>query len=132
MVDPSWYEGTSGFLRWWPKILLVMALGLLVIGWPRSIQWSTLLVVVAVAHGQWLPWRFVIADDGLALTFPFGRHLFLPKESTSIRLEYTGAIALVGRRRRIGYPLTDQVLYVPGKAAGLRQAFAWHRYRLVD
>jgi hypothetical protein len=132
MWDPSWYEGTSAFLRWWPKFLLVTAVVLLAIGWPRSIQWSTLLVVVALVHGQLLPWRFVIADEGLDLTFPFGRHVFLPKESTSIRLEYTGAIALVGRHRRVGYPLTDQVLYVPGKGARLRQAFTWHRYTLVD
>jgi hypothetical protein len=132
MRDPSWYEGTSGFLRWWPKALVVIAVGLLVVGWPRSIQWATLLLVVAVMHSQLLPWRFVVAGDGLALTFPFGRRVFIPKEATTIRLEHMGAIALVGRHRRIGYPLTDQVLYVPGKGAGMRQAFAWHRYHLAD
>ena len=132
MWDPSWYEGSSGFLRWWPKILLGASLVLLAIGWPRSIQWATLLVVIAVGHGQWLPWRFVITDDGLELTFPFGRHVFVPKESTSIRLEHMGAVALVGRHRRLGYLLTDQVLYVPGKGALMRQAFAWHRYDVLE
>ena len=110
---------------------VVLAGVVLLIGWPKSIQWTTLLVAVAYLHGRWLPWRFVIEEDGLSLTFPFGRHLFLPRETTSIRLEYVGAFALVGRHRWFGYPLSERFVYEPGQRPRLRQAFTWFDYDIV-
>lgn len=74
------------------------------------------------------PWRFVVGDEGLQLTFPFGRRLFLPKGSTSIRLEHVGAFAMVGHRRWFGYRLHERLLYEPGQAPCLRNAFAWFGY----
>src|SRR4051812_6049762 len=96
------YQGGSFFLRWWPKLLVAFAAVILVVGWSHSIQWATLLVVVACVHARWLPCQFTILDDGIQLAFPFGRRLFLPKTALTIRVETVGAIALVGRRRRFG------------------------------
>jgi hypothetical protein len=132
MGDPSCYEGSSGFLRWWPRILVLGAVALLASAPTRAIQWTTLFAVLALLHALWVPWRFVVADDGLQLTFPFGRHLFLPKRSTSIRLEHVGAFVLVGRHRRFGYPLHERFLYEPGQAPRLRNAFLWFGYDLVS
>ena len=131
MTGSPLYEGTSMFMRWWPKVMLVAAWWVLTIGWARSIQWAALLVVAAFIHGRWLPWRFAVRDDGLLLTFPFGRHLFLPKDTTTVRMEAVGAIALVGRRRRWGYPLTDHLLYDPDRGPRLRAALTLLGYRLA-
>jgi hypothetical protein len=124
------YQGGSAFLRWWPKLMVVLAVGLLVVGWPRSIQWAALFLVLAYVHGRWLPWQFTILEDGLDLTFPFGRHRFLPKESLKVRIEVVGATALVGRHRWVGYLLMDRVLYEPGRDVLLRTAFAGLGYEL--
>ena len=131
MSGMALYEGSSWFMRWWPKILLVAAGWLLIVGWSRSIQWAVLLALAAIVHGRWLPWRFVVRDDGLALTFPLGRRLFLPKDATTVRLEAVGAFALVGRRRRFGYPLTDHLLYHPDRGPRLRTALTLLGYRTV-
>src|SRR6266852_9486460 len=125
------YQGGSGFLRWWPKIMVVCSLSLLATGWsPSPIQFATLFAVVAYVHGRWLPWQFIIHDDGVTLTFPFGRHLFLPKQSLTVRMEVVGAIALIGRRREFGYLLMDRILYEPGRDIFLRSAFLGLGYTL--
>jgi hypothetical protein len=131
MPDPERYEGCSGFLRWWPRFLVAGAVVLVAIGLSHSIQWATLLMAVAFLHSRWLPWRFVVERDGLVLTFPFRRDLFLPKSSTSIRIEYVGAFALVGRRRWFGYPLNERLGYEPGQRPRLRAAFTWFDYDIV-
>jgi hypothetical protein len=46
----------------------------------------------------------------------------------TIRIEVVGAIALVGRRRRFGYPLMDGILYVPNHDVVLRNAFLQRGY----
>jgi hypothetical protein len=125
------YDGRSWFLRWWPKILLGLALWLLVIGWAHSIQWATFFVLCSWAHGRLLPWRFVVFDEGLLLVFPFGRHLFLPKVATTVRLESVGAVAMTGRHRHVGYLLHDGVLYEPDQRARLRRALSFYGYRVV-
>ena len=131
MAEPALYEGSSWFMRWWPKAMLVIAWWVLTIGWSRSIQWAALLVVAAVVHGRWLPWRFAVRADGLVLTFAFGRRLFLPKDQTTVRMEAVGAVALVGRRRRFGYPLTDHLLYHPDRGPRLHTALTLLGYRIA-
>ena len=131
MGDASCYEGSSGFLRWWPRILVLGAVALLASAPTRAIQWAVLLAALAVLHARWVPWRFVVGDEGLLLTFPLGRRLFLPKSTTSIRLEHVGAFALVGSHRRFGYPLHERFLYEPGQAPRLRNAFAWFGYDVI-
>ncbi len=125
------YEGSSAFLRWWPKVLLGLALWVLVIGWSHSIQWATFFVAAAWLHGHLLPWRFDVLDDGLHLLFPFGRRRFLPKATTTVRLETVGAVAIIEGHRQLGYLLHDGVLYVPDQRSRLRRALAFYGYRVV-
>lgn|SRR5690242_15518834 len=130
MGDVVSYQGGSFFLRWWPAILVACALGVLLVGWDHRAQWATLLVLVAVVHGRWLPWQFTIRRDGIALRFPFGRRRFIPKQRLRIRLEVVGAIALVGQHR-LGIPLLDRVLYVPGHDEMMRTTFSELGYELA-
>jgi hypothetical protein len=132
-VTPVWsYARDSSFLRWWPKILIAAAVVVIVIGVHGSIQWAALFALVAYVHGRWLPWRFRVFDDGIALTFPFGRRVFLPKSATTVRVSYAGAVALVGRARRFGYPLLDQVLYQPDNTPRLRLALTVSGYDIKE
>jgi hypothetical protein len=122
------YKGASTYLRWFPKALLALALGVLVSRWNHSIQFATLLALVAYIHERWLAWQFFVADDGITLRFPFGRRAFLSKDSVTIRIDMVGAFALGGRRRRFGYPLFDGILYQPGHEDALRLIFQEHGY----
>ena len=130
MADDGVYQGQNWFLRWWPKMLLALAVPILYVGWVHAIQWVTVLALVAYIHGRWLPWRFTIRADGLELTFPFGRRLFLPRSSLTVRMEVVGAVAMVGRRRHFGYLLLDRIGYEPGNERRLRDAFTLLGYTL--
>jgi hypothetical protein len=46
------YEGKSGFLRWWPKILLAAALWVLSEGGMSAIQWATFFALAAWIGGH--------------------------------------------------------------------------------
>ena len=131
MADDGVYQGRNWFLRWWPKGLLVLAAIILSVGWSHSVQWVSLLALVAYVHGRWLPWRFTIHPDGLELTFPFGRRLFLPRGAVTVRIEMVGAVAMVGRRRHFGYLLLDRIGYEPGNEVRLRGAFTLLGYTLL-
>jgi hypothetical protein len=65
------------------------------------------------------------------MRFPFGRRQFLEKHAVTIRLDLVGAVALVGRRRRVGYPLMDRILYEPGRASLLYTAFSSFGYQVT-
>ena len=94
----------------------------------HAIQWVTVLALVAYVHGRWLPWQFTIREDGLSLAFPFGRRLFLPRTSLTVRMEVVGAVAMVGRRRHFGYLLMERIGYEPEqRGAPARRV---HRLRL--
>ena len=125
------YEGTSGFLRWWPKIMLVFAFALAVDHSSHWLQFATVLVLCSWLHGRMLPWRFSVLDDGLELVFPFGRRVFLPKPATTVRIETVGAVAMSGAHRHLGYLLHDGVLYEPGQRVRLQRAFAYYGYHVV-
>jgi hypothetical protein len=131
MAEDAVYQGRNRFLRWWPKFLLGLAALILYVGWSHSIQWVTLLAAIAYVHGRWLPWQFTIREDGLALRFPFGRRLFLPRSSLTVRMEVVGAVAMVGRRRHFGYLLMDRIGYEPGNERRLRGAFTGFGYNLM-
>jgi hypothetical protein len=125
------YQGGSTFLRWWPSVLLVFALAAASFGGYKGYPWATAFVVVAYCHYRWLPWQFTVQEDGVDLAFPFGRRGFLPKSALTVRMESLGATALVGRHRRIGYPLLDSILYVPGRTLLMRTAFTGLGYTLA-
>ena len=124
------YVGTSGFLRWWPKVLLGAAFGVAVLHWSHWVQFATVLVVCAWLHARLLPWRFRVLADGLDLVFPFGRHVFLPKPATTVRMETVGAVAKRAPGR-LGYLLHDGVLFEPGQRARLHRALVYYGYRVV-
>ncbi len=125
------YQGGSTFLRWWPRALPLVALLVLAVRWSHSVQWATLFVVAAAVHARFFPCAFTITDDGVWMLFPFGKRRFLAKQAITIRLEIVGAIALVGPRRRVGYPLMDRVLYEPGRSSLLYTAFSSFGYRVT-
>jgi hypothetical protein len=126
------YEGTSAFLRWWPKVLLGFAVAIVVfVRVSHSLQWAALLALCAFLHGRMLPWQFSVHDEGLELVFPFGRRVFLPKPSTTVRLESVGAVAMTEAHRHRGYLLHDGVLFEPGQRLRLRRAFDFYGYRVV-
>jgi len=131
MADEPGYLGRNGFLRWWPKLLLALAGVILLLQPSHAIQWSTVLALMAYVHGRWLPWQFAIQADGLALAFPFGRRLFLPRASLKIRMEVVGAVAMVGRHRRFGYLLMERLGYQPDNERQLRGAFTLFGYNLL-
>jgi hypothetical protein len=131
MADFAGYLGRNWFLRWWPKLLLVLGAVVLYVDWNHAIQWATLFGAIAYVHGRWLPWQFAIREDGLALTFPFGRRLFLPRSSLTVRIDVVGAIAMVGRRRHFGYLLMDRIGYEPDGERQLRNAFTGLGYNLL-
>ena len=125
------YEGSSGFLRWWPKVLLAGAVWVLLEGWLSAIQWATFFAVSAWVFGHFVPWRFRVLEDGLVLLFPFGRRVFLPKDHTTVRLETVGAVAVSEGHRRLGYLLHDGLLYVPGQRLRLHRALSFYGYRVA-
>ena len=131
MAYEAGYLGQNRFLRWWPKLLAVLAVIILVLGTNHGIQWATLCAVIAYVHGRWLPWQFAIREDGLSLAFPFGRRLFLPRGALTVRIEMVGAIAMVGRRRHFGYLLMDRIGYEPDNEERLRGAFTGLGYNLI-
>jgi hypothetical protein len=132
--DGQWYEGTSAFMLWAPKLFLAMALIMYIAHWSHWIQFSTAFLVVAFIHSRWLPWRFEIRDDGVELRFPFGRHMFLSRSIATVRVEIVGAFLYDDRRSRLsfGYPLLDGILYTPGRESVLRSAFVSRGYTITE
>jgi hypothetical protein len=131
--DRQWYEGTSEFMLWAPKVYLFMAFVMYVSHWNHWLEFSSTFVVIAFVHSRWLPWRFEIRADGLELLFPFGRHLFLSRSIATVRVDVVGAMVYDDRRGKLGfgYPLLDGILYHPGRESQLRSAFVNRGYTLT-
>jgi hypothetical protein len=131
--DGRWYEGTSDFLRWAPRVYLFMAVAMYLSHWNHSIEFVATFLLLALIHCRWLAWRFEIHDDGLQLLFPFGRRLFLRKHLATVRVDVVGAMAYDDRRGRLrlGYPLMDSILYKPGRESLLRSAFVDRGYTVT-
>jgi hypothetical protein len=131
--DARWYEGTSGFMLWAPRVYLAMALLMFVIHSSHWIQFTTTFCVLAFIHSRWLPWRFEIQEQGLRLRFPFGRQLFIGRTIATVRVDVVGAMVYDDRRPKFafGYPLMDGILYHPGREDSLRSAFTTRGYHLM-
>ena len=123
--DGQWYQGTSAYMLWAPKVCLGMAALMFVMHWPHWIQFASTFVLVAFIHSRWLPWRFEIHDDGIQLLFPFGRRLFLNRSIATVRVDVVGAMVYNDRfgKKWFGYPLKDGILFHPGQESLLRAAF---------
>jgi hypothetical protein len=131
--DGRWYQGTSAYMLWAPKVCLGMAALMVVMRWPQWIQLATTFAVVAFIHSRWLPWRFEVHDDGIQLLFPFGRRLFLNRSIATVRVDVVGATVYNDRygKKWFGYPLKDGVLYHPGRESLLRAAFVERGFRVT-
>ena len=42
---------------------------------------------------RYLPWRFAVVDEGIALWFAFERRLFLPKDAVTVRANLSSSVA---------------------------------------
>ena len=125
------YERASWYLTWAPFAMLGLAVVMLLSRWNHSVQFASLFLGLAYLHARWLPRRYVVSSNGLVLTFPFGRQLFLPKSVVTVRLEMVGAFAFTEQHRRFGYPLLGSLLYQPNASASLRGALHNFGYRVV-
>jgi hypothetical protein len=106
-VGQSRFTGQSFFLLTFPWFMLGYAALAGMWGWREG---SVGFAIVYAGSG-WLcaatlPWRFDVCDDGLELRFAFGKHRFLTKANVTVRCRVGSPVALVGRSRRVGYPLT--------------------------
>ena len=82
-----------------------------------------------VVAARYLPWRFAVLDEGIALWFPFGRRLFLPREAVTVRVGTNSSVAYPEAYRRFGYPLTDGL--VERRHDALHAVLAEHGFRLA-
>jgi hypothetical protein len=117
-------------MRWAPKALLGLAVAVFVVRWTRSLQWAVLFLLLAYVHARCLAWRFVVNDDGVLLVFPFGRRLFIPRETVSVRVDLVGAVLRV-RGHLLRYLVFDGILYQPGHEDMLRAAFSIHGFQIT-
>jgi hypothetical protein len=106
-VGPSRYVGQSVFLRCWPPGMLAFALIVLLGTGRGAFFYGGLFALCGLVSARYLPWRFAVLDDGIALWFPFGRRLFLPKDAVTVRVRSGSPVAYPEVFRRWGYPLTD-------------------------
>ena len=91
--------------------------------------YGVLFAVCGLVVARYLPWRFAVLDEGIALWFAFGRRLFLPKEAVTVRINTGSSVAYPEVFRRVGYPLTDGILERRHKL--LRAVLVEHGFRLA-
>jgi hypothetical protein len=103
------YVGQSWFVHWWPWFMVLFGL-LQYLTDQRFAGYAIVFALCGVAFAWFLPWRFVVVDDGIGLWFTFGRRCFLPKSETVVRAGLGSPVAFRGEKRRFGYPLSDGFL----------------------
>jgi hypothetical protein len=89
-------------------------------------------LVFAVCAWIWaraLPWRFAVLDEGIALWFPFGRRMFLPRDAVTVRVGSGSPVAYPKAYRRFGYPLTDGL--VERRRAALQAVLVEYGFRIA-
>jgi hypothetical protein len=128
-MGPRRYVGQSVFLRCWPPGMLVFALIVLTGMGRGAVLYGVLFALCGLVSARYLPWRFAVLDEGIALWFAFGRRMFLPKDAVTVRVRSGSPVAYPEVFRRWGYPLTDGLVERRRKllAAVLRE----HGFRLA-
>jgi hypothetical protein len=121
--------GTSVFLRCWPPGMVAFAAVVLIGTGGGAAFYAVVFALFGVVVARYLPWRFAVFDEGIALWFPFGRTLFLPREAVTVRVTTNSAVAYPKSYRRFGYPLTDGL--VERRHAALQAALLEHGFRLA-
>ncbi len=108
----SLFVGESRLVR--RLALGLIGFGLLVIFWewpggPIS-GFALGCILVGALMVRVMPWHFEVHESGIDLWFALGRRRFLPKDAVTVRVNPGSPVALVGRGRRMGYPLTDGIV----------------------
>ena len=116
-------------MRYWPPGMVVFALLVLIGPGRGAFIYAVVFAVCGLVVARYLPWRFAVLDDGIALWFPFGRRLFLPKEAVTVRVGLSGSVAYPEVYRRFGYPLTDGL--VERRRIALRAVLVEHGFRVA-
>ncbi|MDQ6852521.1 MAG: hypothetical protein M3046_02345 [Actinomycetota bacterium] len=128
-MGTRWYVGTSAFLRYWPPGMIVFA-AIVLFGTGRgAVLYGVLFTFCGLVSARYLPWRFAVLDDGIALWFAFGRRLFLPKDAVTVRVGAGSSVAYPEAFRRFGYPLTDGL--VERRRKLLRAVLVEHGFRVA-
>ncbi len=109
--------------------MLAFALVVLVQPGRAGAFYALVFALCAVIWARALPWRFAVLDEGIALWFPLGRRLFLPKDAVTLRVGLAGTVAYPAAFRRFGYPLTDGLL--ERRLQLLRAVLVEHGFRLA-
>jgi hypothetical protein len=100
----------------------------LAIAGASALAYCVLFAALGLVAARYLPWRFAVLDDGIALWFPFGRRLFLPKAAVTVRVDIGSPVAYPEAYRRFGYPLTDGL--VERRRKLLRAVLIEHGFQL--
>jgi hypothetical protein len=116
-------------VRLWPPGMVVLALLVLLQPGRAGAFYALLFAICAWIWARALPWRFAVLDEGIALWFPFGRRLFLPREEVTVRVKTGSSVAYPAVFRRFGYPLTDGILERRHKV--LRAVLVEHGFRIA-
>lgn len=128
-VSPPRYVGTSVFLRCWPPGMVAFAAVVFIGTGKGAAFYAIVFAICGLIAARYLPWRFAVLDEGIALWFPFGRRMFLPREAVTVRVGTASAVAYPEAYRRFGYPLTDGL--VERRHAALHAVLAEHGFRLA-
>jgi len=91
--------------------------------------YAVLFALCGLVSARYLPWRFAVLDEGIALWFAFGRRLFLPKDAVTVRVGSGSTVAYPEVFRRFGYPLTDGL--VERRRVLLRAVLVEHGFRIA-
>ncbi len=94
-----------------------------------AVVYAIVFALCGFVVARYLPWRFAVLDEGIALWFPFGRRMFLPKDAVTVRVGLSGSVAYPEVYRRFGYPLTDGL--VERRRTALRAVLVEHGFRLA-
>ena len=94
-----------------------------------ALLYCVLFVVCGLVSARCLPWRFAVLDEGIALWFPLGRRMFLPRDAVTVRVGAGSAVAYPEVFRRFGYPLTDGL--VERRRSALRAVLVEHGFRIA-
>jgi hypothetical protein len=94
-----------------------------------ALVYCIVFAVCGLVAARYLPWRFAVLDEGIALWFPFGRRMFLPREAVTVRVGSGSPVAYPEVYRRFGYPLTDGL--VERRRAALQAVLVEYGFRIA-